>query len=91
MFLCYHVIGLYVVLNTVTSGLPVDKESSLFDTVYNLVEPHIYCLGTLLLAGVVRNSGNILVVCLYGHVRLVKTKLIQCGANGDYMKEYPKF
>ena len=65
-----------VVADIFTSSLPVDKEETLFDTVYIPVEYHVYRLGMILLDGVIRNFGRSLVVYLYGHGRLVMTKLI---------------
>ena len=65
-----------VVANVFTSGLPVDKELTLFDMVSNPVEYHVYCLGTRLLDCVIRNSGSTLVVCLHGSGRTGMTKLI---------------
>ena len=64
-----------VVADVFTSGLPVDQEMALFDTVSNPVEYHVYCLGTLLLDCVIRNSGSTLVVCLNGCRGLGMTKL----------------
>ena len=65
-----------VVTEVFTSGLPLDKKLTLFDTVSNPVESHVYRLGTILLDGVIRNSDSTRVVCLYGCGRLGMTKLI---------------
>ena len=72
-----------VVTEVFTFGLPVDKEVTLFYTVSNPVESHVYCLGIFLIGGVIRNSGSTVVVCLHRHGRLGMTKLIQDGVNGD--------
>ena len=75
-----------LVADVFTSGLLVNKAVTLFITVFYPVEPRVYCLVTLLLDSVIRNSGSILVVCLYGSVRLGTTKLIQGGTNGDCLR-----
>ena len=72
-----------VVADVFTSSLPVDKEVTLSDTVPYPVEPRVYYLGTFLIDSVIHNSGSTLVVCLYMNGRLVMTKLIGGGANGD--------
>ena len=70
-----------LVAEVFTSGLPVDKDVTLFYTIYYPLEPHVYHLGTFLLNGIVCNSSSTLVICLYGCGRIVMDKLIQGGAN----------
>ena len=64
-----------VVAEVFTSGLPVDEELKLFDTIYNSIESHVYRLGILLLDCIIFNSGSTLVVCLNGCRGLGMTKL----------------
>ena len=84
-----------VVAEVFIAVLPVNKEVTLFYTVSYPVEPHVYCIGTILLDGVIRNSSSTLVVCVYGSGRLGTTKLVQDGMNGDFLfcieEECPKF
>ena len=84
-----------LVAKVFTSGLPVDKELTLFYTVSYPVESRVRRLRTFLLYGIIRNSGNTRVVCLHGCGRLGMTRLILGDMNGNCLfsieEECPEF
>ena len=71
-----------IIINVFIAVSPLNKEVVVFHTVSYPVEPHIYCLETLLLDSIFCNTVSIIVVYLYWSGKLRMPNLIQSGMDG---------